>query len=266
MITALGVSLVIGWIVFSFLFWRALRSVGVDEERIFDLTFYSTLVGFFVARLFFVILHWDMFSDAGLKIVAIWVAPGLSFYAGLVGVIATLVYLGRLYKIRVGLVLDALGVSLPLPMIVGELGSFLSAAEVGKKALLPWAISYPGHEGTRHPVQLYAGISLAFIALIMGIIQKRAFVKKWPYGIVGVLFFLLFSIVMFTIELAKESGVYWVVTANQWILIGFFGESIGALYVRGGGREQMRPFLRRIGGAMYAAISKRGTRRSTPSS
>jgi hypothetical protein len=97
-------------------------------------------------------------------------------------------------------------------------------------------------------------------------LQRRAAAKKWPYGMVGMIFFLLFSTGMFLLELLKESSVYWVVTANQWILIGFFGESIGALYVRGGGRGQIRPLIRRIGGKIYAAIPKRGARRAPQAS
>ena len=51
---------------------------------------------------------------------------------------------------------------------------------------------------------------------------------------------------MFPLEFAKESRVYWTLSANQWILIALFAEALGAFYVRGGGRETIRPFINRI--------------------
>jgi phosphatidylglycerol:prolipoprotein diacylglycerol transferase len=258
---------------FSFLFWRALRSWGVADERIFDLTFYATIAAVVFARVGFVATHRELFADSALKIAAIWVVPGLSFLGGLVGAIATLVYLSRAYKVRLGLVLDALGLSLTFPLIVGKVGSLLDAAEIGRVTRVPWGVMYPGYEGLRHPVQLYEIVALLGIYVLMRVLRKRAAARKWPYGLLGVLFFLTFSAVLFALELAKESSVYWVVTANQLILIGFFAESVGALYVRGGGREAVRPFMRRAFGAtgerirsVYAAISKRNTRGDSSSS
>ncbi len=272
-IYSISVCLILAWAVFSFLFWRALRSWGTDDERVFDLTFYATIVALVFARGAFVLTHRELFADSLLKIAAIWVTPGLSFLGGLVGAIATLVYLSRAYKVRLGLVLDALGLSLPIAIAIGKIGSFLDGAEVGRVTGLPWGVMYPGHEGARHPAQVYEIVALLLIFIGMRMLQRRATARKWPYGLLGVLFFLLFSASEFVLELAKESSVYWVVTANQLILIGFFAESVGALYVRGGGREAVRPFMRRAlvaigakGRSLYAAISKRSSTGDTSSS
>lgn len=272
-IYSISVSLIVAWLVFSFLFWRALRSWGTDDERVFDLTFYATIAALVFARAGFVLTHRELFADSILKVIALWVTPGLSFLGGLVGAIATFVYLSRAYKVRLGLVLDALGLSLPITLAIGKVGSFLDGAEVGRVTSLPWGVMYPGHTGARHPVQVYEIIALLFIFVCMQVLHKRATGRKWPYGLLGVLFFLLFSASGFALELAKESSVYWVVTANQLILIGFFAESVGALYVRGGGREAVRPLMRRAllaigarGRSLYAAISKRSSTGDTSSS
>ena len=92
----LAYALVLSWCVFSFLFWRALRSDGIDEDKIFDLTFYSTIVAFVFSRIFFVALNWDLFADTGLRIFAIWVQPGLSLYGAFYRwTSVTLVFLSR---------------------------------------------------------------------------------------------------------------------------------------------------------------------------
>jgi len=94
--------------------------------------------------------------------------------------------------------------------------------------------------------------------VVMFIFQKKAEIGKWPFGLVGVWFFLLFSIFMFIIEFVKETGANFLrLNINQWILIAIFAESLGALYVRGGGREKFRPMIRRVIGAIYTKFSKR---------
>ncbi len=228
-----NVLVVIAWLVFSFLFWRGLRHYAVEEDRIFDLTFYATLMAFLAARAGFVVSHWELFAGKSvLLLAALWVSPGLSWLAGLVGGVAALVALSRGYKVRLGLVLDALAAALPLPIILGLAGSFFS---VGERNLL------------RHPVQFYEMIALIGISLVTYRLGAMSIRNKWPYGLVGVWFFLLYAVASFALEFLKGSRVYWgELTANQWMLIGIFAESLGVLYVRGGGREYLRPLLHKV--------------------
>lgn len=267
--------LVISWCLFSFLFWRGLRRWGIEEDRIFDLTFYSTLTAFVMARLVFVVTNWYQFAGKSLLLIpALWIAPGLSWIGALVGGIATLTLLSRQYKVRLGLVLDSLPFALLAPVILGEVVSFLQSSEIGKVTLLPWGVRVIGHTGLRHPVQGYEIFFLAALWFFLWRIAQVAVKKKWAYGVVGVWFFLLYSVGMFSLEFAKDTPVYWGrLTANQWILIGIFAECIGVLYVRGGGRESLRPVFRAVhsaiiqkGKAVYATISKRHINRTKETS
>lgn len=249
-----SVFFILAWLVFAFLFWRALREYGVDEERIFDFTFFATLAAFVSARLSFVVFHWSLFSQNILKIVAIWVSPGMSFLGGLVGMIVVFVFMGRSQKVRLAYMLDAVALALPASMIVGEVGSLLDGTIVGKAAHLPWAVWFVGQVGKRHPVQLYEIFVLVVISVCLFFIKRKAEKNKWPYGIIGVWFFLLLSISFFVLEFFHDTRVYLAgLSANQWVLVGIFGEALGAFYVRGGGREAIRPFIRNV----YAKISKR---------
>lgn len=267
-IYALSIILLLAWLVFSFLFWRNLRRFAVEEDRIFDLTFYSTLVALFVSRFGFIITHGEIFAGKSwLLWFAVWIAPGMSWFGALIGGLATLVFLSRQYKVRLGLVLDSLAFSLLLPIIVGKVGSLLDGAEIGRATALPWGIHYLGADGSRHPVQLYDMIAIILLAVALARLNRMAITRKWPYGMIGIWFFLLYSAAMFILEIFKDSRVYWAnVTANQWILIGIFAECIGVLYVRGGGREHLRPWIRVVGSSLknglikiYATISRRHT-------
>ncbi len=264
-----NILLVLAWLAYSFLVWRSLRRWAVEEDRVFDLTFYSTIFALFTARLGFVVTHLNLFIGKSLLLIpALWIAPGLSWLGALVGGLATLIVLCRRYKVRLGLVLDSLPVALPLPIIIGETAALMSGLEIGKRTALPWAIRFVGFAGGRHPVELYEMMALVLLSTLMVKLTTIAAAKKWAYGIVGVWFFFLYSVFMFALEFLKESTVYWGgLTANQWILIGIFAECIGVLYVRGGGRESIRPithavhsFIAEKGKIFYATVSKRHTR------
>jgi phosphatidylglycerol:prolipoprotein diacylglycerol transferase len=242
-----SVFVILAWFIFSFLFWRMLRSDGIDEDKIFDLTFYSTLAAFVSSRLFFVCLNWDLFADTWLRVVALWVQPGLSLYGAFIGGLLTLVFLSRREKVRLGQVLDAFVLSFPGALAVGLVGGFLDGTTVGKIADLPWALRVVGYVGRRHPIQVYEFIAIVIIMVILSFVKKRSVREKWPYGAIGVWFFIFYSIIMFVLEFFKESRVYWIsLSANQWILIALFAEAVGAFYVRGGGREIIRPVVNRI--------------------
>ncbi len=258
---------VVGWLVFSFLFWRSLRRFAVDEDRVFDLTFFATIVAIIFARIGYVMAHTELFAGKSLLLVAaIWVAPGFSWLSGFIGGVATLVMLSRQYKVRLGLVLDALAVSLPLPIIIGKAGSLLTGIESGKVFAAPWLGGiFNGVHSFRHPVPLYEMLSLLLISVLCLRLTMRSNKEKWPYGLVGLWFFFWYAITGFVLEFAKESHVYWgSLTANQWMLIGIFAECVGVLYVRGGGRERFRPifykfvkFFEEKGKKIHESISTR---------
>ncbi len=246
-IFSFSIFLVVSWVVFSFIFWKSLRRVVSDEQQIFDLMFYSTLMSLFASRLTFVAFHWQLFADTPLKIFAFWVQPGLSLYGGLFGGIATLLFKMKQYKLRLAFISDALAFSLPSALLAGEIGSLLDGTVVGKATNLPWAVRYVGHLGLRHPIQVYMIVLLLVIISLIVFLQKKAVKAKWPYGFIGIWFFLLYSVSMFVLEFLQESSVYFsYLSANQWVLIAIFAETLGAFYVRGGGREYFRLKFRSV--------------------
>lgn len=252
------------WLIFSFVFWKQLRGNGIDEEKIFDMTFWSTLAGAIVSRGVFVVLNWDAFSDAWLKIPAIWVAPGFSLYGAFIGSMLAFFLLSKAKRIRLGYILDAIAIAFPISIAVALLGVLLDGSVVGTHSSVPWAIRYVGVTGLRHPVQIYEIIALCVVIWAVIVLQKKSVKVKWPFGAVGVWFLLLYSVSMFILEFFKDTHVYWTsLRANQWILLAMFAESMGAFYVRCGGRETARPFIntiqtfvKKLTGGIYAKFSK----------
>ncbi len=256
---SISVAIVVAWLVFSFLFWRGLRDLGVAEERTFDLTFYATIAAFIGARTGFVLVNWDAFRTNPLRIAAIWVTPGLSLYGGLVAALLVLVFLSRRFKVRLGHVLDAFGPAFGWALIPGFIGAFLDGTYAGQpSATVPWAVRYVGYPGLRHPVQAYELAAVLAIIATLWLLNARAVRQKWSYGMRGLWFFAMFSIAVFVLEFFKDTRVYWGgLRANQWVLVGLFAETLGAFYVRGGGREWLRPRINSIMGVLYGKFSKR---------
>lgn len=244
---SLSLFLILAWLIFSFVFWRILRDEALPEEKIFDLTFYATLASLVGGRMLFIILNPDIFGVSFIKMLAIWVAPGISFWGALVSGVAALVFISRKKGIRVGYILDALAVALPVAFVPGAIGAILDGAEVGLPTKLPWAVRYVGYVDLRHPLGLYEVILFIVMALTMIFLRQRSKKRDWPYGLVGIWFFIILTICLFGLEFFKVSGLYLKgLSANQWIAIAVFAETIGAFYVRGGGRELVRPILRRV--------------------
>lgn len=239
----MNVFFVVSWLIFSFLFWRALRHYAVDEDRVFDLTFYATIVTLISARLGFYVVNQSAFAGKSfLLVAAIWVLPGLSWFSGLVGGLCTLIFLSRHFKVRLGLVLDALAIAIPVPITIGHIGFFVES---------------------RNSIVLYESIATLFIGFIIYRMTRLSMKRKWPYGIVGMWFFLFYAVLEFALEFFKVSRVYWGnLTANQWVLIGIFAECVGVLYIRGGGREIMRPVGSKIRKVFHEFISRRNAHRT----
>lgn len=266
----LNIFIVFGWFIFSFIFWQWLRRFAVDEDRIFDLTFFATGVALISARMGYVFLHRELFAGKSLLLIAaIWVSPGLSWLVGMIGGVMTVVLLSRRYKVRLGLVLDAVAAALPIPLGIGKIGTFLVGSEGGREGVLPFGLAIGAWPGVfHHHVAVYEAFSLIIISLLIFRMMRISVIRKWAYGLVGVWFFLLYSVSSFVLEFFKDSRVYWSsLTANQWMLIGIFAECVGVLYVRGGGRESLRPLMHKIttfigekGTYIHESISRRHTR------
>lgn len=245
-IYSFSVFLIVAWGVFSFFFWRKLRDEGIAEDRIFDMTFTATMIGFMASRFGFVAFHWDLFADTYLKVFAMWVQPGLTLLPGLLVGIGVLSLMSKRYKISLPVLFDALVYSLPGAIAVGKVGSILDATETGLPTALPIAMRYAGHPEPRHPVQTYEILAILGMYLLLFIIRR---VRKKPFvpGLAAVLGFMVLAFSALCIEFLKDSPVYLqTLKANQLVYLFVFGETVGVWYISYGGREKLVPGLKNV--------------------
>jgi prolipoprotein diacylglyceryltransferase len=251
----LSLSYLVLWIFFSFLFWRSLKDQGVEDERIFSLTFQLTLTALVFSRLGYVLTHFSAFRDNWLGIAVPWAKPGFNFVGAAVGVFLVLLYWIKVMKIKPHYVFDAFVYAFPFAHAIGSLGAILDGAIIGKTTMVSWAVSFIGQEGKRHPVGFYAVLVDVLVISVYLLLKKISLSKPaWPRILPAVVSFWLFAMLSFTIEFFVDSAVYFFkLTLNQWLFLAIFSELSGALFIITGGKKRAVSFI----GRLYERFSSR---------
>lgn len=179
---------------------------GMDPRVFQDLGFVilvSALVG---ARLFYVLVEWEHFTQNPFQFFQIW-KGGLVFYGGFAGA-----GLGALWYIhRRGLPLwptgDVLTSVLPLGQALGRLGCFFAGCCYGAECELPWAITFSDPKSLAplgvalHPTQLYSAVaSLGIFAVLWFGVRPR---QRFDGQLLG-LYLVLYPVARFIVELFRD--------------------------------------------------------------
>lgn len=188
-----GLMLAIAVIVCSFLLKRDAAVYNIPADVIYDLVFWAVLGGIAGARIFFVLMNWDIFA-ADLKEVVMLQRGGLAWQGGLI--LGTAIGAGFICikKLPFRLMLDLLAPYLALGQSIGRVGCFLNGCCYGKE--VSWGVYFPVHQAYLHPTQLYASAALFVIYCVL-----KAY-RKHPHapGQVLALYFILAGIQRFVIE------------------------------------------------------------------
>jgi len=173
---------------------KSLRE-GWTPEEVLDLVLLFTLSSFIGARIFYVLQHWDYFSENPAAIFKIW-EGGIVFYGGAIGGLVFLPFYARMKHWSYFKMTDFLAPYVFLTHGFGRIGCFFNGCCYGRVSHLPWAVQYPFLPDPVHPVQLYAaGFNFtAFLFLIY--LHHR---KKFP-GETTLAYFLIYGAGRFILE------------------------------------------------------------------
>ncbi|MEA3455359.1 MAG: prolipoprotein diacylglyceryl transferase [Campylobacterota bacterium] len=86
---------------------------------------------------------------------------GMSYHGAILGALIAAFFFGRKHRDSILMLLDVVGLAVPIGYIFGRIGNFLNQELIGRATDLPWGIYVDGV--LRHPSQLYE-------ALIEGVI------------------------------------------------------------------------------------------------
>ena len=162
------------------LYWRALRRDGVLDRRILLISLAAIAGGALGARL---ITSWEILDEvsaANLPLTYVITHGPRSIIGGLAGGYLAIVLSKRAlgYTLSTG---DYYAAAIPLALVIGRTGCFLSELPLGTPTDLPWGMTVtpeaaaafarcPGCDGPMHPSMLY---EIGFHAAAFGLIVSR---------------------------------------------------------------------------------------------
>ena len=161
-VSSYGLFLSLSFFFGLFLIWRLARAWDLNEEKILDLTILSFFGGLIGARIYFVALHFSLFSQHPLSIIIFNRIPGFSFWGALLGSAITLYYFSKKQKIDFWMIADIASVGFIGGLILSNLGCFLGGCSVGIVSKLFLAVNMVGEVGKRFPVQILESFLFAF--------------------------------------------------------------------------------------------------------
>ncbi|HUV43065.1 MAG TPA: prolipoprotein diacylglyceryl transferase family protein [Patescibacteria group bacterium] len=211
--------LAIGFFLSSFLIWRRLRDLGIDEEEIIDLILLASLSGLIFSRIFFVIQNISLLGFEPGNWLLINKYPGLSFWGGAGGILLTVFWFSRKESLNFWQVLDEFVYGLMPFFILVQVGAFFDGSGFGKPTTMPWGIYIVGSLVKRQPLPLVVAVAFSVLWLFLMRIERHWRTWEWykskAYGLVALLFIFMMMLVNFLVAFWREGLLYW-----QWLEIG----------------------------------------------
>jgi phosphatidylglycerol---prolipoprotein diacylglyceryl transferase len=208
------------------LYYRALRRDGILDSRIVVISVAALAGGAIGARL---LTSWEIVDEvqaANLPITYVVTHGPRSIIGGLVGGYIAIVLTKRAlgYTLSTG---DYYAAAIPLALVIGRMGCFLSELPLGTPTDLPWGMTVspeaaaafprcPGCDGPMHPSMLY---EIGFQALAFTVIFTRG--PLLPIrGDTLKAYLLAYGVFRFGVEFVRGNEVQaWGLTGPQIVLI-----------------------------------------------
>lgn len=111
------------------------KKFSLPEDFMINLFFYLIPVALIGARLYFVLFHWDYYSENLVDIVKVW-EGGLAIHGALLAGLLWIIYYTHKHHVSTVRILDILVVSLLLGQAIGRWGNFLNGEAYGPETTL----------------------------------------------------------------------------------------------------------------------------------
>jgi len=188
-----GLMVALAVVICALLLSRDARAHKINPDIIFDWMFGLVVSGIIGARIFFIFLNLDYFSENPLEIIMVQ-KGGLAWQGSLVfGSLFGIVYL-KMKKLPMLMMMDLAAPYIALGQAIGRIGCFLNGCCYGRP--VSWGVFFPVHGEHLHPTQLYATAGLVVIFCICKIFQRGRVMN----GRVFALYLILASVQRFVVE------------------------------------------------------------------
>lgn len=222
-------------------FLRRGRTLGIPEEQLFNLSFYTVLAGIFGAKLTLVVVDWQRYLQHPGELWGTLRSAGVLMGGVAVGALVFVIY-ARRQGLPLHLLGDAIAAPLAFAQSVGRLGCFCAGCCWGRPAAEDaWfsltftdpAAHAPLHSA-RVPTQLYQMVNDLLLALLLTWLWRR---EPRPAGTVFWVYVLVYSVTRGVIEFWRgdaSRGLYFGDAVSTSQLIGAAGVALAlAMLIRG---------------------------------
>jgi phosphatidylglycerol---prolipoprotein diacylglyceryl transferase len=214
-------ALAIG-ITFSLILKEA-KLKNIKKDLTYDLLLWI-LLGIFGGMRFFYVIQYPYYFSHPQQIFNI-MAGGYASWGGILGGLGTTFIFLKIRKIdkkTTKQLADIIAKYLPIGIIVGRLGCFMTKDHLGAITALPWGIIWPDGS-SRHPVALYLMLNGFLIFTLLKIIKKHVSEGQLFYYFLGFysLARFLFDFTRTTIETGADPHIFGL-GVSQWVYLGIF--------------------------------------------
>ncbi len=209
-----SVLILLGALISLIMLLKEARRVGADKDFIFNLAFWTIIIGFIGARLYYVIFKFSLFKDDLLSIFKIW-KGGLAIHGGIIaGAITMYVYCKKNhFKF-----LKATDMAVPcllLAQAIGRWGNFFNGEAHGvattyfvlkNKLHLPDFIINGMYIDNKyyHPTFFYESIYCLIGFIILSILRRLKYIKR---GQLTGIYLMYYSVGRFFIESLRTDSL-----------------------------------------------------------
>ena len=126
------------------------------------------------------------FIENPLKIIAVW-EGGLAFHGGFLGMVAAIIFTAKRHRVSMIGLGDLVAMAAPIGIFFGRLANFINAELYGRVSDVPWAVVFPGTDGSpRHPSQIYEALLEGALLFAILILVWRLGGRKRPGLLIGI--------------------------------------------------------------------------------
>lgn len=221
-----GFLLAVGFFLASFLTWRRLRDLGLDEEKIIDFLLSLSFFAFVFARIGFILVHLKNFGFSPGHWFLLGRFPGLSFWGAIFGGILIMIWFCQKNNWDFWQVADEVIFGLLPFAVLTQLGCFFDGCSLGIPTSMPWGVFFPGDFIRRQPVSLFGAIAFFLIWIFFLRIERQWRTWDWyksrAEGFISLSFLGLAFLVSFKLAFLEAGRLYYLWVKKITALFGFF--------------------------------------------
>ncbi len=223
-----GFMIALGFVVALLFSVREAKSRGLNISLLQDLFFWIVLIGFFGARIVYILTQWQYFIVHPFELLLS--KGGFVFYGGFIfGLIAAMIFL-KVKRVAFYPIADIIMPYLALAHAFGRVGCFLNGCCYGVPTQAFYGVRFPADcaagqiAGRLIPTQLISASALLIIFLVLVAIKKKTNIQ----GLVFWFYVFLYSLTRFLIEFIRYDyrGNIGIFSISQVFAICFTGISL----------------------------------------